>query len=117
MNYKIKECFFNNGESYLTVLLDDEKLFPVNAFIRDDFTPFSKEYLEIFDNVLSGKVEKDSASGNSCSFEVDKDKTVIEFLYPEDENETEICTVNTRELRALMDEWLQKRAEFLNGKK
>ena len=73
--------------------------------------------MEIFGNVLSGKVKKDSASGNSCSFEVDKDKTVIEFLYPEDENETEICTVNTRELRALMDEWLQKRAEFLNRKK
>ena len=54
------------------------------------------EYMEIFGNVLSGKVKKDSASGNSCSFEVDKDNTVIEFLYTEDENETEICTVNTR---------------------
>ena len=75
------------------------------------------EYMEIFGNVLSGKVKKDSASGNSCSFEVDKDNTVIEFLYTEDENETEICTVNTRELRALMDEWLRKRAEFLNKKK
>ena len=75
------------------------------------------EYMEIFGNVLSGKVKKDSASGISCSFEVDKDKTVIEFLYTEDENETEICTVNTRELRALMDEWLRKRAEFLNKKK
>ena len=73
--------------------------------------------MEIFGNVLSGKVKKDSASGNSCSFEVDKDKTEIEFLYPEDENETEIYTVNTRELRALMDEWLRKRAEFLNKKK
>ena len=75
------------------------------------------EYMEIFGNVLSGKVKKDSASGNSCSFEVDKHNTVIEFLYTEDENETEICTVNTRELRALMDEWLRKRAEFLNKKK
>ena len=28
------------------------------------------EYMEIFDNVLSGKVEKDFASGNACSFEV-----------------------------------------------
>ena len=55
--------------------------------------------MEIFGNVLSGKVEKDFASGNACSFEVDKDKTVIEFLYPEDENETESYTVNTRELR------------------
>ena len=52
--------------------------------------------MEIFGNVLSGKVKKDSASGNSCSFEVDKAKTVIEFLYPENENETEICMVNTR---------------------
>ena len=75
------------------------------------------EYMEIFGNVLSGKVKKGAASGSACSFEVDKDNTVIEFLYTEDENETEICTVNTRELRALMDEWLRKRAEFLNKKK
>lgn len=47
----------------------------------------------------------------------DKDKTAIEFFYPEDEGEPETCTVNTQELRNLMGDWLAKRKEFLNGRK
>lgn len=115
MNYQIKYIEHQGVVEDMVFLFEGE--YHILSEFLDDVDSFSREYLEIFDNVLSGKVEKDSASGNSCSFEVDKDNTVINFLYPEDENETEICTVNTRELRALMDEWLQKRAEFLNGKK
>ena len=116
MKYEIKTLKLDNGTEYLTIIFEDTKLTSLHSFIVDDFSAFTQDYLEIFDNVLSGKVEKDSASGNACSFEVDKEKTVIEFLYPENENEPEICTVNTRELRSLMDEWLQKRAEFLKTK-
>ena len=116
MKYEIKPLKLDNGTEYLTIIFEDTKLTSLHSFIVDDFSAFTQDYLEIFDNVLSGKVEKDSASGNACSFEVDKEKTVIEFLYPENENEPEICTVNTRELRSLMDEWLQKRAELLKTK-
>jgi hypothetical protein len=83
----------------------------------DDFTALSKDYLEMFDRVLSGTSKRESACGNCCSFVADKDKTTIEFLYPEDEGEPETCTVNTQELRNLMDDWLAKRKEFLNGRK
>ncbi len=115
MNYQIKYIEHQGVVEDMVFLFEGE--YHILSEFLDDVDSFSREYLEIFDNVLSGKVEKDFASGNSCSFEVDKDKTVIEFLYPEDENETEICTVNTLELRTLMDEWLQRRAEFLNRKK
>lgn len=114
MKYQIK-YIEHDGVVEDMVFAFDEAFHILSEFL-DDVDSFSKYYLEIFDNVLSGKVEKDSASGNACSFEVDKEKTVIEFLYPEDENKPEVCTVNTRELRSLMDEWLQKRAGFLKNK-
>ena len=37
------------------------------------------KYLGIFDKVLSGETEKDSASGNACFFEVGKENTIVEF--------------------------------------
>lgn len=115
MNYQIKYIEHEGVVEDMVFLFEGE--YHILSEFLDDVDSFSQEYLEIFDNVLSGKVEKDSASGNACSFEVDKDNTVIEFLYPEDENEPEVCTVNTKELRTLMDEWMQKRAEFLSKKK
>ena len=114
MNYEVK-YIEEQGKIEDMVFIFDGALGILSEFL-DDVESFSREYLEIFDRVLSGEVEKDSASGNCCSFETDKDKTVVELLYPENENERKICTVNTRELRSLMDEWLEKRAEFLKGK-
>lgn len=114
MEYQIK-YIERDGIVDDMVFIFDGKLHILSDFL-DDVESFSKDYLEIFDSVLSGKVEKDSASGNACSFEVDKNKTVVELLYPEDENKPETCSVDTCELRSLMDEWLQKRAEFLSKK-
>lgn len=115
MNYTIKYIEHEGVVEDMVFLFEGE--YHILSEFLDDVDSFSQDYLEIFDNVLSGKAEKDSASGNACSFVVDKDKTVIEFLYPENEDKPEICSVKTKELRALMDEWLQKHAEFLNKKK
>lgn len=112
MKYEIKTLKLGNGIERLTIIFEDSKLKPLHPFIVDDFSAFTQDYLETFDKVLSGEVERESASGNACYFEADKEKTFIEFLYPEDEDTRETCTVNTRELRSLMDEWVQKRTEF-----
>ncbi|MCQ2053227.1 MAG: hypothetical protein MJZ03_04770 [archaeon] len=53
---------------------------------------------------MSGETEKDFANGNVCFFEMDKENTIIEFFYFEDEENPDTCTVNTKELRSLMDE-------------
>ena len=116
MEYTIKECLRNNGTPYLNIIFNDDSFAPLQTFIMDDFSAFSKEYLEIFDKVLSDKSEKESVYGNACSFEVTKDKTIIEFLYPEDEDNPEICSVSTQELRVLMDDWLHKRNEFQHSR-
>ena len=116
MKYEIKTLKLDNGSERLTIIFEDKKLKPLHPFIVDDFSAFTQDYLETFDKVLSGEVEREAASGNACYFEADKNKTFIEFLYPKDEDSRETCTVNTRELRSLMDEWLQKKAEFLKRK-
>ncbi|MBQ2559419.1 MAG: hypothetical protein II565_02330 [Fibrobacter sp.] len=115
MNYEVK-YIEEQGKIEDMVFIFDGNFSILSEFL-DDVESFSKEYLEIFDRLLSGKVEKYSANGNCCSFEADKDKTIVEFLYPENENERKICTVNTHELRLLMDEWLKKKAEFFKSKK
>lgn len=114
MKYRIK--YIEHQGKLDDIVFVFEKKFRILSHFLDDVDSFSKEYLEIFDNILSGRVEKDSATGNSCSFDADREKTLIEFLYPENE-ESESCVVNTRELRSLMEEWLQKRAEFLESKR
>lgn len=114
MDYQVKYIEYQGIVEDMIFVFDDN--YHVLTEFLGDVDSFSKEYLEIFDKVLSGETEKDSASGNACSFEVDKENTVIEFLYSEDEENPDTCTVNTKELRALMDEWLRKRAEFLQSR-
>ena len=60
MKYEIKPLKLDNGTEYLTIIFEDTKLTSLHSFIVDDFSAFTQDYLEIFDNVLSGKVEKDS---------------------------------------------------------
>ncbi len=114
MNYKIKYIERQGKADDMVFIFDDEHRI-LSEFL-DDVDSFTQDYLETFDKVLSGEVARESASGNACYFEADKEKTFIEFLYPEDEDTRETCTVNTRELRSLMDEWIQKRAEFMKNR-
>ena len=53
-------------------------------------------------------------TGNSTNVVFQKDMTTIEDLFLE--GEPTVCRIQTKELRALMDEWIQKRQEFLKQK-
>lgn len=114
MKYQIKHLEYQGKVDEMVFVFDKE--FSVLSDFLGDVSSFPADYLKIFDDVLAGRTEKDSMSGNACYFEVDAEKTFIDALFPEEENHPECCTVNTRELRQLMDEWLQKRAEFLKLK-
>ncbi len=87
----------------------------LSLFLEGDFTAFQDQFLQLIDDVLAGKSESEEMTGNSTNVVFQKDVTTIEDLYLEGEPTT--CEIQTSELRSLMDEWLKKRAEFLNKKK
>ena len=107
-----------------TIRIIDESTFvfdfqPKNAvlsiFLDGDFTAFQDDFLQLIDVVLAGKSKSEEMTGNSTNVLFQKDVTTIENLFLE--GEPTVCKIQTSELRTLMDEWMQKRAEFLNRKK
>lgn len=87
----------------------------LSIFLDGDFTAFQDQFLQLIDDVLAGKSKSEEMTGNSTNVVFQKDITTIENLYLE--GEPTVCEIQTSELRALMDEWMDKRAEFLKGKK
>ena len=107
-----------------TIRIIDETTFvfdfqPKNAvlsiFLDGDFTAFQDQFLQLIDDVLAGKSKSEEMTGNSTNVVFQKEVTTIENLFLEGEPAT--CEISTKELRTLMDERLQKRAEFLKKKK
>ena len=60
-------------------------------------------------DVLQGKADKRDISGNVCELIIDKDNTVVYDTLAEDGVGSR-CTVPTRELLSLIDEWQEKMA-------
>ena len=59
--------------------------------------------------MLQGKADKRDISGNVCELIIDKDNTVVYDTLAEDGMGSR-CTVPTRELLSLIDEWQEKMA-------
>ena len=109
MNYTIK----NINDS--TFIFDFQpKNTVLTLFLEGDFTAFHDQFLQLIDNVLDDKSKSEEMTGNSTNVVFKKDMTTIEDLFLD--GEPTLCTIQTSELRSLMDEWLQKRAEFLKTK-
>lgn len=109
MNYTIRQI------DEKTIIFDFQpKNVVLSLFLEGDFTTFQDKFLQQIDNVLYGKTSEEEICGNATNVIFKKEETEIEDLYLEGEPTT--CTVNTRELRSLMDEWLKKRADFLKRK-
>lgn len=106
MNYSIRQV------DDKTIVFDFQpKNVALSLFLEGDFTEFQKDFLRLIDNVLSEKSLEEEMTGNATNVIFKKDETVIEDLYLE--GEPICCRIPTSELRSLMDEWLQKREEFL----
>ena len=82
--------------------------------MEGDFTAFQDQFLQLIDDVLASKSKEEEMTGNSTNVVFQKDMTTIEDLFLE--GEPTVCRIQTKELRALMDEWIQKRQEFLKQK-
>lgn len=110
MNYRIKEI----DEKTIIFEFNPPNIV-LSLFLEGDFTNFQKELLVLIESVLSGDSKNEEFTGNATHIILGKNWTFIEDSYLEEE--TTSCTISTRELRSLMDEWQQKRAEFLKSKR
>ena len=79
----------------------------LTLYLLDDFSEFTDFYLPAIDKVLRGESEKEELAGNSSYIEFGPVNTFLENLFPADDNVPETCTLDTKELRQVMDEWLE----------
>ena len=106
MKYAVNYFIYNGKPEH--VLFD---FVPPNetltCFLVDDFSAFKTMYLDAIDKVLRGESGKEELTGNSSYIEFGPVNTFLENLFPADDNVPETCTLDTKELRQVMDEWLE----------
>ncbi|MDM5153544.1 hypothetical protein QUF88_06755 [Bacillus sp. DX1.1] len=71
-----------------------------------------KKAIGEFDKVLSGVEEQFQCSYNATDIEMDRYKTVIEELYPDDEDHPLQCEIETIELRKLLLVWFEELTQY-----
>ncbi|MGI6178040.1 MAG: hypothetical protein ACOYJO_06290 [Eubacterium sp.] len=110
--YKEVHSHFRDGQKndYLLILFD-EPYDLLTTFFFVEVDAFADWLKEDFDNVISGKCAQKLFGGNVCTWDITPEKTTIYDGLAED-GMGNWCEVDTKELRALMDEWCQKREEF-----
>lgn len=74
-----------------------------------------EEYLQAIDEVLQGEKDFDESTASMFSVRVEREKSLISDILSSENPES--CTVDTRELRKVIVEYMQKRAEFLKSKR
>ena len=111
MDYVVNEIF-HDGEA-IEIIFD---FVPPNGtltcFLVSDFLNFQDCCLLAIDKVLQGESEKEEVTGNDTYVEFGPETTFLENMFPPDENVPETCTVDTKELRQVMDEWIARHAQF-----
>jgi len=111
--YKVIEL--SNGKKEITILFSDIKNPEIlSSFFYSDVTPFEDWIKTDFDKVISGESEYEEVNGNVCSAEIGPITTKIYDNLIEDDEEyyNTCCEVNTKELRALIDEWCEMVKKF-----
>ena len=94
----------SGGEKKLTVVFQDKGYELLSTFFFVEVSAFGGWIRENIADVLQGKAELREISGNICGLIIKKDNTVVYDTLAED-GAGKRCTVLTRELLALTDEW------------
>lgn len=105
MKYHVEEYELFN-EKRIDAVLDFEN--PVlQNWLNDDFKQFHKWYMDDFKDVLDGKKIHGGPSANMSVVDINKDKTIVELLFHEDEAKEENfkTSVDTTELYVLLKSW------------
>ncbi|PFE06461.1 hypothetical protein COE15_06375 [Bacillus cereus] len=87
----------------------------ISLFLGSDVQPSIgsvKDTIRELDSVLNGKKEKFQCSYNATDIEMDRYKTVIEELYPDDEDHPLQCEIETIELRKLLLIWFEELTQY-----
>lgn len=110
-NYKI-EIREHKTESYFLFKLSKE-LEPVEMFLNSDIQgdgKITEDIIRSMDMVIAGEKELINLSGNTCFINVKKDFTIVEMLY----YDNRFITIETNELRLLIDMFLKEKRKFIN---
>ena len=111
MKYEIK-TIYHKGEPF-EIVFEFENL-PNSGVLQmflGEVANFSGYIKEQIDLVLTGKEELVESSGNCCSWDFEPEETDIWNSF-DDNDETNHIVVNTKELRSLIDQWLEARRAF-----
>ena len=105
-NYKLECMEFDNGVKFHYFAFEEETGILTNFFSGEviNFCDTIKDQIE---QVLSKKKKHVECSGNECYWNIGPKET----LFASDGEPSEI-TVDTRELKRLIDEWIAAKAKF-----
>lgn len=109
-NHKIKTIEFANKTTFRYFTFE-EKTGILTIFFSGEVINFGDEIKDQLDQVLSGKRRRIECSGNDCSWRIGKRHTLIVNSFANEGEPSEI-TVDTAELRRLIDEWDRVRKKF-----
>lgn len=115
-NYKI-ECIEKSKSVILN--LNNEKMLnngelitnSIGSDIFDDFDSISNEF-EKYKKVLKGELLKYDGGGNINCIQVNKEYTIFEDPFMEDENDEIVCKIETIEFMKLVLAWAEKNFKF-----
>lgn len=116
MNYKVKYIEQNGEKVDLTfefVNPKENQILPV--FLYSEVINFYDDLKNQLESVLRGKKKSEECSGNSCSWNIGPEDTLIVDNFANEGEPSEI-TVGTQELRHLIDEWIAARDRFREQK-
>ena len=116
MNYKytIKYLEYEGKKDFLYFPFEEETGLLTN-FFSGEVINFHKTIMEQIEQVLSKKKKHVECSGNDCYWNIGPKETLIVDNFA-DEGEPSEITVDTQELKRLIDEWIAANAKFKEQK-
>lgn len=92
----------------------DKNLSLLSTFLSSDVSSFEEWIKSDFDKVLKGECEYKEFFGNVCGVEINPTTTKIydNLTDNDEERDNTCCTVDTKELRKLIDEWCCELKKF-----
>lgn len=109
-NYKLECMEFDNGVKFHYFAFEEETGILTN-FFSGEVINFCNTIKEQIEQVLSKKKKHVECSGNDCYWNIGPKETLIVDNFASDGDPSEI-TVDTRELKRLIDEWIAAKAKF-----
>lgn len=112
--YDIREVIVKNGpheRSVWVIDFDDPKMDIIGEFLMTDAPMMSYRVLDDLNDVLSGEKTEATFSGNRCSVNIHRKRTVIEDLFVGLFHEFDTfasCEIDTNELKDLIIMWREQ---------